>query len=95
MATDTLGNATEAADWARAHALRSLIVVTASYHMKRAVMEIRRTLPDATLFPAPVLPPALRGAAGLSTMRLLADEYTKFLAAELGLSRLQRGHEPS
>jgi uncharacterized SAM-binding protein YcdF (DUF218 family) len=89
-ATDTLGNADEAADWARAHALHSLIVVTASYHMKRALTEIGRTLPDAQLFPAPVLPPALRGAAGFSTIRLLADEYTKFLAAELGLTRLQR-----
>ncbi len=93
-ATDTLGNADEAADWARAHALRSLIVVTASYHMKRALTEIGRTLPDTALYPAPVLPPALRGEAGLSTIRLLADEYTKFLAAELGLTRWQHGREP-
>jgi uncharacterized SAM-binding protein YcdF (DUF218 family) len=92
-ATDTLGNADEAADWARAHGLRSLIVVTASYHMKRALTEIGRTLPTTRLFPAPVLPPALRGAAGLSTIRLLANEYTKFLAAELGLTRLERAHE--
>lgn len=90
-ATDTLGNADEAADWARAHGLRSLIVVTASYHMKRALTEIRRTLPDAVLYAAPVLPPALRERTGLSTLRLLADEYTKFLAASLGLTRLQRG----
>jgi uncharacterized SAM-binding protein YcdF (DUF218 family) len=89
-ATDTLGNADEAADWARAHALHSLIIVTASYHMRRALTEIGRTLPEARLYPAPVLPPALRGTAGLSTLRLLADEYTKFLAAELGLTRLQR-----
>ena len=90
-ATDTLGNADEAADWARAHGLRSLIVVTASYHMRRALTEIGRTLPDVALYAAPVLPPALRGAAGLSTLRLLAGEYTKFLAAECGLTRLQRG----
>jgi uncharacterized SAM-binding protein YcdF (DUF218 family) len=92
-ATDTLGNADEAADWARAHGLHSLIVVTATYHMKRALTEIGRTLPGTPLFAAPVLPPALRGGAGLSTIRLLADEYTKFLAAELGLTRLQRAHE--
>ena len=89
-ATDTLGNADEAADWARAHALHSLIIVTASYHMKRAMTEIHRVLPDTPLFAAPVLPPALRGSAGLSTLRLLAGEYTKFLAAELGVTRLQR-----
>jgi uncharacterized SAM-binding protein YcdF (DUF218 family) len=92
-ATDTLGNADEAADWARAHALHSLIVVTASYHMKRAMTEIGRTLPATALYPAPVLPPALRGAAGFSTLRLLADEYTKYLAAALGLTRLQHGRE--
>jgi uncharacterized SAM-binding protein YcdF (DUF218 family) len=92
-ATDTLGNADEAADWARAHEVHSLIVVTASYHMKRALTEIRRTLPEAALYPAPVLPPALRGRAGLSTLRLLADEYTKFLVAKLGLSRLQHRND--
>ena len=89
-ATDTLGNADEAADWAKAHALHSLIVVTASYHMKRAMTEIHRALPDTALFAAPVLPPALRGTTGLPTLRLLAGEYTKFLAAELGVTRLQR-----
>ena len=92
-ATDTLGNAEEAADWARAHGLHSLIVVTASYHMRRALTEIARTLPDATLFAGPVLPPALRSAAGFSTLRLLAGEYTKYLAAQCGLTLLQRGRE--
>ena len=92
-AIDTLGNADEAADWARSHDLHSLIVVTATYHMKRALTEIGRTLPDVTLYPAPVVPPALRGSAGVATIRLLADEYTKFLAAQLGLSRLQRVRE--
>ena len=92
-ATDTLGNADEAADWARAHGLHSLIVVTASYHMRRALTEIGRTLPDVALYPAPVLPPALRGAAGFSTLRLLAGEYTKYLAAECGLTLLQRGRQ--
>ncbi len=93
QATDTLGNADEAADWARAHGLHSLIVVTASYHMRRALTEIGRTLPDARLYPAPVLPPALRGATDLSTLRLLAGEYTKYLAAECGLTLLQRGRD--
>ena len=94
-ATDTLGNAEEAADWARAHGLHSLIVVTASYHMRRALTEIGRTLPEATLFAAPVLPPALRSTAGFSTLRLLAGEYTKYLAAQCGLSLLQRAREPA
>ena len=92
-ATDTLGNASEAAAWARANGVHSLIVVTAGYHMKRAITELGRALPDVTLYPQAVLPPALRGFTQLSTLRLLAHEYTKWLAAELGLSRLQRVRE--
>lgn len=89
-ATDTLGNAAEAAAWARAHRLSTLIVVTASYHMKRALVEIGRALPEARLYPAPVVPPALRGRPSLGRLRLLAAEYTKYLAATLGLTRLPR-----
>jgi uncharacterized SAM-binding protein YcdF (DUF218 family) len=92
-ATSTLGNADEAANWARANNLHSLIVVTAGYHMQRALTELSRTLPDVRLYPAPVVPPALRGAAQLSTLRLLADEYTKWLAAKIGLTRLERTHD--
>jgi uncharacterized SAM-binding protein YcdF (DUF218 family) len=86
-ATDTLGNAVETASWARAQGVHSLIVVTAGYHMRRALTEIRRDLPEVTLFPAPVVPPALRHGQ-LSGLRLLAEEYTKWLAARAGLTRM-------
>ncbi len=87
-AADTIGNADETAAWARVHGLRSLIVVTASYHMKRAMTELQRSLPDVRLLPVAVLPPALRGGSRLSTLRLLANEYTKWLVSELNLARL-------
>ncbi len=74
-------NAAEAALWARGHGIRSLIVVTAGYHMPRALAELARALPEVTLYPAPVRPPAPQ-------LRLLAGEYTKFLAAEAGLTAL-------
>ena len=46
----TRGNAAETAEWARAHQVRSLIVVTSAYHMPRALAELGRDLPDvATL----------------------------------------------
>jgi uncharacterized SAM-binding protein YcdF (DUF218 family) len=89
VATSTAGNADETAAWVRAERLRSLLVVTASYHMMRAMTELQRDLPAVRLIPEPVLPPALRGAGfRLATLRLLAHEYTKWLAAELGLTRL-------
>ena len=84
-ATSTIGNAMEAAAWARANGLHSLIVVTAGYHMRRALAEIGTALPDVVLYPDPVQPPALT-RPGLGTLRLLAAEYSKWLAVELGLT---------
>lgn len=88
-ATSTRGNAEEIAAWARAHALHSLIVVTAFYHMPRALTEIGRALPDVRLYPAAVSPAGLRTDEGLGTwgiLRLLVVEYTKFLGAKTGLT---------
>ena len=84
-ATSTVGNAMETAAWARANGLRSLIVVTAGYHMRRALAEIGTALPDVPLHPDPVRPPALT-RPGLGTLRLLASEYTKWLAVLIGLT---------
>jgi len=87
-ATTTVGNAAETAAWARRHDVRSLIVVTAGYHMPRAMTELGRALPDVTLYPDPVVPPALRGGGEPGAMRLLVEEYTKFLVAAVGLAPL-------
>jgi uncharacterized SAM-binding protein YcdF (DUF218 family) len=89
-ATSTIGNADETAAWVQRENLHSLLVVTASYHMMRAMTELQRTLPGVVLIAAPVLPPALRsGGASFATVRLLAHEYTKWLASEVGLTRLR------
>jgi uncharacterized SAM-binding protein YcdF (DUF218 family) len=90
-ATTTRGNADETAAWARENDIRSLIVVTAGYHMPRALTEIARAAPGLTLYPLPVTPPALRSSrtAGL---RLMAEEYVKFLAASVDLTALLPAH---
>ncbi len=87
VATDTVGNAAETAAWARRNDLHTLIVVTAGYHMPRALREIARELPDVTLYAVPIRSPALRSADRVAAVRLLAVEYDKFLAAWLGLNR--------
>ncbi len=87
-ALTTRGNAEETAGWARQHGLATLIVVTADYHMPRALAELSRTLPGVSLLPAPVQPAGLRDGLGLGGLRLLAGEYMKYLAAEAGLSGL-------
>jgi len=93
-AASTRGNAEETADWVQQKKIRSLIVVTAGYHMPRALAELGRALPGVALYPVAVLPPALRDGGGTAALRLLAGEYTKWLAAEAGLTALvSRGEE--
>ena len=92
-ALSTRGNASETADWARAQRIATLIVVTASYHMPRALAELTRTLPDVTLYPAPVQSAALRELGRLGYLRLLASEFGKWMAAEMGLSGLTSRHD--
>ena len=87
-ASSTHGNAQETADWVRAYHIESLIVVTAGYHMPRALAELSRSLPGVRLVPVPVQPTAWRDGIGMAGFRLLAIEYSKYLAVEAGLSGL-------
>ena len=66
-------------------------MVTAGYHMSRALLELRRTLPEAELVAHPVVPARLRDPAAGGRPRtwlLLVGEYLKFLAAWAGLPYL-------
>jgi uncharacterized SAM-binding protein YcdF (DUF218 family) len=94
-ATSTRGNAAETADWARDNGVRSLMVVTAGYHMPRALTELERVLPGVALYPVPVIPRPLNDTAVLldtGMLRLMAQEYTKWLVARLGLSAFGPRH---
>lgn len=93
-AQSTSGNAAETAPWARAHKVRRLIVVTAGYHVPRALLEVRRALPDVELQAVAVQSPALRGAPPAATVRVLAGEYDKLLAVRFGLAHLLGGDAP-
>lgn len=84
-AANTVGNARETAEWAKAMRFKSLIIVTADYHMPRAMLELRAVLrpPGIVLQTYAVPTPALKphrwwrspGAA-----RLMVVEYSKYLA---------------
>lgn len=91
-ASSTYGNGAETALWARENGVRSIIVVTAAYHMPRALSELGRALPGIRLYPVAVLPPPRRGTNDSGTWRMLAGEYTKWLGSEAGLGFLSRGH---
>ena len=85
-AADTAGNAVESAAWAGSHSYTSLLLVTANYHMPRALVEFRRRMPQTQITPFPVRPDFLRvqdwwrqRSAGL----FLVGEYLKYAAALL------------
>jgi uncharacterized SAM-binding protein YcdF (DUF218 family) len=84
-AESTHGNAAEAAAWASQHHMHSLIIVTADYHMPRALLECQTAMPGVTLVADPVRPPAMHKFISVATLRLLAAEYSKYLVVRSGL----------
>jgi uncharacterized SAM-binding protein YcdF (DUF218 family) len=82
-AANTVGNARETADWARRHGYDRVLLVTDSFHMPRARLELSRTAPDVTFVPWPA---SKWGAKGL---RGTPVEYAKLLVV-LGREALRR-----
>jgi uncharacterized SAM-binding protein YcdF (DUF218 family) len=83
-AINTIGNATETRRWALDRGFRSLVVVTSSYHMPRAMLEIGHQLPGVTLVPFPVVTEQRRAEPWWShaaSAKLLMFEYLKYIAA--------------
>jgi uncharacterized SAM-binding protein YcdF (DUF218 family) len=94
-AASTRGNGIETASWAEQNRIGSLIVVTAAYHMPRALAELRQNLPKVHLFPLPVGSDGEHGAAEKTvSLRLEAAEYTKYLLTASGLSTWLPRREP-
>ena len=83
-AEHTQGNADETALWARAQKLKSLRLVTANYHMRRSLLELRSALPDSRIVAHPVFPPpASRGRwwRSFRGVAIVNAEFYKFAAA--------------
>jgi uncharacterized SAM-binding protein YcdF (DUF218 family) len=83
-ARTTVGNAKETRHWAALNGYRSLIVVTSSYHMPRAMIELKRQLPDVELYPAPVVTEKLKALdfwRHPELLRTIGLEYAKFIVA--------------
>ncbi len=83
QAANTVGNAREAADWVEAKGYKRVIIVTADYHMPRAMLELKATMPDTVLIQYAVRTNFLDGkrwwksGTGFKRMSL---EYCKYLA---------------
>ena len=80
-----MGNARETADWARAMRYNRLIIVTADYHMPRAMLELNAVLRGTgiTTQTYAVPTPALKSRTwwrNPAATRLMVVEYCKYLA---------------
>ena len=83
-AEDTYGNAREAGAWARFYHYRTLLIVTARYHMPRSLSEFQAAMPDMAIVPYPVDPVSIDMDGWWHdprALRVLHWEYAKYLAA--------------
>jgi uncharacterized SAM-binding protein YcdF (DUF218 family) len=89
QARNTYGNAIESRAWARKNGFRSLILVTASYHLPRTMLEFRAAMPEIEITGFPVVPEASRINRWWqepALMRIIVLEFFKYWAASLRLS---------
>lgn len=73
QAYDTRSNAIEAAQWVSEHGARSVRLVTADWHMRRAALELAREMPGNVKI-------LLDGVPSQPSLTVLVLEYHKFLA---------------
>ncbi|MHA1536154.1 MAG: YdcF family protein [Alphaproteobacteria bacterium] len=87
QARNTRQNARETARWLRKKGFTSIRLVTANYHMRRAMLEFRRVLPKARIVSHPVFPKPVNPGPwwqNMTAISVVAGEYNKFLVALLG-----------
>lgn len=88
-ADNTVGNATEARLWAQIQGYRSLILVTSTHHIPRAIVEMHRVMPNIHLIAHPVNPQGIKLEKWWrypGTFSLLLGEYTRYLFALFNLA---------
>ena len=82
-ADNTAGNAVETAEWLHKEGFHSIYLVTADYHIRRALLEFARLAPDVVITPFPVVPDKFDLANWWKdpvTAILLMHEYMKYTA---------------
>ena len=82
-ADSTVGNAAETAAWMARERFTSLRLVTAAYHMRRSLLELRGAMPKVRIVPHPVFPASVKADwwRWPGTAQLLVNEYNKYLLA--------------
>ncbi|MDD7909475.1 MULTISPECIES: YdcF family protein [Pseudovibrio] len=85
-ALNTIGNASETANWAHENGFASLVVVTSAYHMPRALAELQALLPEVELIPNSVFHEGLdlrNWYSDPATTKLLLREFVKYTLVRL------------
>jgi len=82
-AEDTIGNARETASWAKALGYEHIILVTSSYHMPRAEIEIGAAAGRIKITAYPVInPDGKKWYADGARFKRLLQEYGKLLLTQ-------------
>ena len=87
-ADNTRGNAAATKQWASEHSMRSVRLVTASYHMPRALLVFAREMPHLEIYQWAVMPEDLQIQNwwfDRAMFRLLSREYFKYLAETISI----------
>ena len=92
-AENTAGNAREVQKWVEKNKIKSLRLVTSSYHMPRANMEVSKKLPEIKIFHHPVISDDFEAWKG-RFWPLTFEEYHKILFIWLGLGNTQQILDP-
>ena len=88
-ADDTIGNASETAGWMAKEGLTSLILVTSNFHMPRALTEFEAAMPGITIVPHATAAASFKiddWWRWPGTIRLIASEWSKYLAARVRIA---------
>ncbi len=82
---DTRTNALETAKWAEENNIRTMRLVTSSYHMRRSLLEFRSLLPETVILPTPVSVTKVYGQNWWKDQTIwekLGQEYLKYLVVQ-------------
>ena len=86
-ATNTIGNAEESVAWIKDRGYESVLLVTADYHLPRALIEFKELMPaNLSVIPAPVRTKGLGDfswVADAETRNRILAEFHKLVAAKL------------
>lgn len=85
-AQDTIGNASETANWIGQRGYGRVLVVTNNYHIPRSLLELSQASPNVTFLAYPVTHADLKTDIWLSdpvALRTLLTEYAKYSLARL------------